>query len=99
MAFSSYINTWVLVSGSRSPTRPPHTRTVEARRIGIALVIPTREPNIKFPSTAAALHSAFKNPKPVALEEKTQESLKNWSKRERDKSSVGINHYSPNILH
>lgn len=58
------------MSGSRSPTRPPHTRTVEARRIGIALVIPTREPNIKFPSTAAALHSAFKKPKLVALKEK-----------------------------
>lgn len=70
MAFSCYINTCVLVSGSRSPTRPPHTRTVEARRIGIALVIPTREPNIKFPSTAAALHSAFKKPKLVALKEK-----------------------------
>lgn len=74
IVFSSYINTWVLVSGSRSPTRPPHTRTVEARRIGIALVIPTREPNIRFPSTAAALHSAFRKPKPVALEEKTEES-------------------------
>lgn len=69
----SYINTWVLVSGSRSPTKPPHTRTVEAKSIGIALVMTTREPNIKFPRTAAALHSAFKKPKPVALKERKRE--------------------------
>lgn len=62
-----HIRTWVLVSGRRSPTSPPHTSTVEARRIGIALVMLTKEPNIKFPRTAAALQSAFKKPKPVAL--------------------------------
>lgn len=63
-----HIRTWVLVSGRRSPTSPPHTSTVEASRIGIALVMLTKEPNIKFPRTAAALQSAFKKPKPVALQ-------------------------------
>lgn len=68
-----YIRTWVRVSGRRKPTSPPHTSTVEASRIGIDLVKLTREPNIKFPRTAAALHRAFKKPKPVALQgEETQ---------------------------
>ena len=66
--FFRYIRTWVRVSGRRNPTSPPHTSTVEASRMGIALVMLTREPNIKFPRTAAALHSAFKKPKPVALQ-------------------------------
>lgn len=65
---SRHIRTWVRVSGRRSPTSPPHTSTVEASRMGIALVMLTREPNIKFPRTAAALQSAFKKPKPVALQ-------------------------------
>lgn len=67
---SNYISTWLLVSGSRSPTKPPHTKTVEANRIGIDLAMTTKEPNIKFPRTAAALESAFKKPKPVALKER-----------------------------
>lgn len=58
------------MSGRRKPTSPPHTSTVEASRMGIALVMLTREPNIKLPSTAAALHSAFRKPKPVALQRK-----------------------------
>lgn len=60
------------MSGSRSPTKPPATKTVEAKRMGIDLVMTTREPNIKFPKTAAALHSAFKKPKPVALKEEIE---------------------------
>lgn len=79
-SFPSYISTWVLVSGSRSPTKPPHTRTEEAKRIGIDLVMITKEPNIRFPRTAAALHSAFKKPKPVALKGRER-------KREREKRS------------
>lgn len=58
------------MSGRRNPTSPPHTSTVEASRMGIALVMLTKEPNIRFPRTAAALQSAFKKPKPVALQEK-----------------------------
>lgn len=65
-----HIRTWVRVSGRRNPTSPPHTSTVEASRMGIALVMLTKEPNIRFPRTAAALQSAFKKPKPVALQEK-----------------------------
>lgn len=70
MALFLYIRTWVRVSGRRNPTSPPHTSTVEASRMGIALVMLTKEPNIRFPRTAAALQSAFKKPKPVALQEK-----------------------------
>jgi hypothetical protein len=36
--------------------------------MGMALVMLTKEPKIKFPRTAAALQRAFKKPKPVALQ-------------------------------
>lgn len=62
-----YMRTFARVSGKRSPTRPPPTSTDEARRMGMALVMPTREPKIRFPSTAASLHRALQNPKPVPL--------------------------------
>lgn len=62
-----YIRTLDLVSGSRSPTRPPPTSTEEARRMGMALVMPTKEPKIRFPSTAANLHKALQKPNPVPL--------------------------------
>lgn len=63
-----HMRTWVRVSGRRSPTSPPHTSTVEANRMGKALVMPTREPKVRFPSTAATLHNAFRKPKPVVLQ-------------------------------
>lgn len=63
-----YMRTFALVSGNRRPTRPPPTSTDEAMRMGMAFVIPTREPKIRFPKTAASLHRALQNPKPVPLE-------------------------------
>ena len=62
-----YMRTLARVSGSRSPTRPPPTSTVDASRMGIALVMPTREPKIRLPSTAASLHMALQKPNPVPL--------------------------------
>lgn len=56
------------VSGSRSPTRPPATSTPDARRMGMTLVMPTNEPKIRFPNTAASLHMALQNPNPVPLQ-------------------------------
>lgn len=61
------MRTFALVSGNRSPTRPPPTSTDEAMRMGMAFVMPTREPKIRFPKTAASLHRALQNPKPVPL--------------------------------
>lgn len=63
-----YMSTLARVSGSRSPTRPPPTNTEDASRMGIALVMPTNEPKIRLPSTAASLHKALQKPKPVPLE-------------------------------
>lgn len=71
------MRTLALVSGSRSPTRPPHTSTDEARRMGMALVMPTSDPKIMFPNTAANLHRALQNPKPVPLREKERERDRN----------------------
>ena len=65
-----YMRTLERVSGSLSPTRPPPTSTAEASRMGMALVMPTREPKIRFPITAASLHMALQKPNPVPLEEK-----------------------------
>lgn len=56
-----------MVSGNRSATRPPPTSTDEAMRMGIAFVMPTRDPKIRFPNTADSLHRALQNPKPVPL--------------------------------
>lgn len=56
-----------MVSGNRSPTRPPPTSTDEAKRMGIAFVMPTRDPKIRFPNTADSLHRALQKPKPVPL--------------------------------
>lgn len=74
--------------------------------MGIALVMTTREPNIKFPRTAAALHSAFKKPKPVALKEKREFFLKKLNeikilrgKGERRKWSTGLYTISENGKH
>lgn len=67
-----YMRTLARVSGSRSPTSPPPTNTDDAIRMGIALVMPTSEPKIKLPSTAASLHMALQKPKPVPLETRRQ---------------------------
>lgn len=61
------MRTFDLVSGSRSATRPPPTSTDEAMRMGMDFVMPTREPKIRFPKTAASLQRALQNPKPVPL--------------------------------
>lgn len=61
------MRTFDLVSGSRNPTRPPPTSTEEARRMGMALVMPTKDPKIRFPITAASLHKALQKPNPVPL--------------------------------
>ena len=66
--WGGYMSTFARVSGSLRATRPPPTRTDEAMRMGMALVMPTREPNIRFPITAASLHRALQKPNPVPLE-------------------------------
>lgn len=65
-----YMSTLARVSGSRRPTSPPPTNTDDASRMGIALVMPTREPKIRLPSTAASLHMALQKPNPVPLQTK-----------------------------
>lgn len=64
------MRTLARVSGSRSPTNPPPTSTDDASRMGMALVMPTSEPKIRLPSTAASLHMALQKPKPVPLKTK-----------------------------
>lgn len=44
-------------------------------RMGMAFVMPTREPKIRFPNTAASLHRALQNPKPVPLGRRNQEEV------------------------
>lgn len=68
------MRTLARVSGRRSPTRPPQTSTDDASRMGIALVMPTSEPKIRLPSTAASLHKALQKPKPVPLEMTAREN-------------------------
>lgn len=58
------------VSGSRRPTRPPQTSTDDASRIGMDLEMPTKDPNMRFPMTAANLHMALQKPNPVPLQQK-----------------------------
>ena len=65
------MRTFDRVSGNRSPTRPPPTSTDEAKRMGMAFVMPTREPKIRFPRIAASLHRALQKPKPVPLVRET----------------------------
>lgn len=62
-----YMRTLARVSGSRRPTKPPPTNTDDASRMGMALVMPTSDPKIRLPSTAASLHKALQKPKPVPL--------------------------------
>lgn len=69
------MRTFAMVSGNRSATRPPPTSTDEASRMGMALVMPTRDPKIRFPNAADSLHRALQNPKPVPLGRKTRRTL------------------------
>ena len=62
------MRTFAMVLGNRSPTRPPPTSTDDAMRMGIAFVMPTRDPKIRFPNTADSLQRALQNPNPVPLE-------------------------------
>lgn len=75
-----YMRTLARVSGSRSPTSPPPTNTDDASRMGMALVMPTREPKIRLPSTAASLHIALQKPNPVPLQTKRRRGLQMYSK-------------------
>ena len=78
-----YMSTLFLVSGNRSPTRPPQTSTEEAIRMGMALVMPTREPKNTFPITAASLHRALQKPKPVHLKRENERESDRDRERER----------------
>lgn len=75
------MRTLARVSGSRSPTSPPPTNTDDASRMGIALVMPTSEPKIRLPSTAASLHMALQKPKPVPLKNKRKTQRRQSDKR------------------
>lgn len=55
------------VSGSFRARELPRARAAEAKRMGAALVIPTKDVKMLIPSTAASLHRAFKKPKAVVL--------------------------------
>lgn len=70
-----HMRTLVRVSGRRSPTSPPPTSTDDASRMGMALVMPTSEPKIRLPSTAASLHMALQKPKPVPLKTEKTENI------------------------
>ena len=55
------------VSGSFRARELPRARAAEAKRMGAALVIPTKDVKMLIPSTAASLHRAFRKPKAVVL--------------------------------
>lgn len=55
------------VSGSFKARELPRARAAEAKRMGAALVIPTKDVKMLIPSTAASLHRAFRKPKAVVL--------------------------------
>lgn len=74
--FEVYMRTLARVSGSRSPTKPPPTSTDDASRMGMAFVMPTSEPKIRLPSTAASLHIALQKPKPVPLKTQGQWAIR-----------------------
>lgn len=55
------------VSGSLRARELPRASAAEANRMGTALVMPTKDVKMLMPSTAASLHSAFRNPNAVVL--------------------------------
>lgn len=55
------------VSGSFRARELPRARAAEAKRMGAALVIPTKDVKMLIPNTAASLHRAFRKPKAVVL--------------------------------
>ena len=63
----SHCSTCPRVSGSFRARELPRARAAEAKRMGTALVIPTKDVKMLIPSTAASLHRAFRKPKAVVL--------------------------------
>lgn len=55
------------VSGSLRAKELPRASAAEAKRMGTALVMPTKEVKMLMPSTAASLQRAFRNPNAVVL--------------------------------
>lgn len=80
MAGYLHMRTFAMVSGNRSATRPPPTSTDEANRMGMALVMPTRDPKIRFPNAAESLHRALQNPKPVPLGKENNKNVSRGKK-------------------
>lgn len=64
------------VSGNFRARELPRARAAEAKRMGAALVIPTKDVKMLIPSTAASLHRAFKKPKAVVLLRSPQSHMK-----------------------
>ena len=62
-----YCSTWPRVSGSLRAKKLPAANAPEAKRIGTALVIPTKEVKILMPNTAANLQRALRKPNAVVL--------------------------------
>lgn len=55
------------VSGNFKARELPRARAAEARKMGTALVMPTKEVKMLMPSTAASLQRALRKPKAVVL--------------------------------
>lgn len=66
------------MSGSRKARRPPPTRAEEARRMGITLVIPTKEAKMEFPKMAPTLQTPVSIPKAVALDKKDRKIIERF---------------------
>lgn len=64
---SPHCSTCPRVSGSFRARELPRARAAEAKRIGAALVIPTKDVKMLIPRTAASLHRALRKPKAVVL--------------------------------
>lgn len=86
-----YCSTWPRVSGSLRARKLPSASAPEAKRMGTALVIPTKEVKMLIPKTAANLQRALRNPNAVVLRrEGTDRSAESCSMSvsKRRKSSV-----------
>lgn len=71
--FRAYCNTWPRVSGNFVARKLPAARAPAANMIGTALVMPTNDWKMLMPKTAASLQRAFRKPKAVVLEKKTED--------------------------
>lgn len=63
----SHCSTCPRVSGNFRARELPRASAAEAKRMGAALVIPTKDVKMLIPSTAASLQRAFRKPKAVVL--------------------------------